>query len=63
MMRVGYIAHQLGAPTVAEMEANRKNAELWLAWIAYHFDVAPVASSEEGGFDAERCLSELETAK
>ncbi|HEX9772554.1 MAG TPA: DUF4406 domain-containing protein [Steroidobacteraceae bacterium] len=44
MMRVGYIAHQLGAPTVAEMEANRKNAELWLAWIAYHFDVAPVAS-------------------
>jgi hypothetical protein len=40
-MRVVYIAHPLGDGPMRER--NRRNASRWVAWIAQHFDVAPVA--------------------
>ncbi len=39
-----YLAHPLNAPTRDGIEANRKSAATWAAFLATHFDVAPECS-------------------
>jgi hypothetical protein len=38
--KVVYLAHPLSAPTREGIEANRKNAARWAAWLVVNFDVA-----------------------
>jgi hypothetical protein len=42
--KVIYLAHQLNAPTREGIEANRRSAAKWAAFLALHFDVAPECS-------------------
>lgn len=42
--RAVYVAHQLSAPTREGIDANRKEAARWAAFLAKHFDVAPECS-------------------
>jgi len=39
-----YLAHPLNAPTREGIEANRKSAAKWAAFLAVHFNVAPECS-------------------
>lgn len=39
-----YLAHPLNAATREGIEANRKSAARWAAFLAVHFDVAPECS-------------------
>ncbi len=39
-----YLAHPLNAPTREGIEANRKSAAQWAAFLAVNFDVAPECS-------------------
>lgn len=39
-----YLCHQLNAPTREGIEANRKEAARWAAFLATYFDVAPECS-------------------
>lgn len=40
-MKVVYVAHPLGMGE--DREQNRRNAALWVAWLAEHYGIAPVA--------------------
>jgi hypothetical protein len=40
-MKAVYVAHCLGSGP--DREDNRKSAARWCAWLATHFDIAPVA--------------------
>lgn len=40
---VVYVAHPLNAPTREGIEANLREGALWCAWLAEHFEIAPVA--------------------
>lgn len=42
--RVVYIAHPLSADTREGIEANRRNAARWAAWLSERFDIAPECS-------------------
>jgi hypothetical protein len=42
--RVVYLCHPLNAPTREGIEANRKEAARWAAFLATYFDVAPECS-------------------
>lgn len=42
-MRVIYLAHPLGAPTREGIEANRRSAATWAAWVSVRFLVAVTA--------------------
>jgi len=42
-MKVVYLAHPLGAPTREGIEANRRSAATWAAWVSVRFFVAVTA--------------------